>query len=180
GSESTAPFPAIEEVIVPTGIRFTETMRGHFSTAVLDDYGRAEQRGIADGSRLEFTVTVSSDDLDAMLSNPAHAARIDGTIACPTLSAQPLQVTGGTFNLLMEDPTRVNARLMTYRMIGVAADGKRYRVDGFKVIQDDKRLEIWDDTTTLFTTVTDVNGASDRVLGKGILHILPGDFLKQM
>src|SRR5262245_11541997 len=114
------PFPAIEEVIVPTGIRFTETMRGHFSTAVLDDYARAEQRGIADGSTLDFTVTVSSDNLDDMLSNPAHAARIDGTIACPALSPQPLQVTGGTFHLLVKDPTRVNARLMTYRMIGVA------------------------------------------------------------
>jgi len=165
---------------VPTGIRFTETMRGHFSTAVLDDYARAEQRGIADVSALDFTVTVSSDNLDDMLSNAAHAARIDGTISCPTLSPQPLQVTGGTFNLLVKDPTRVNARLMAYRMIGVAADGKRYRVDGFKVIQDDKHLEIWDDTTTLFTTVTDVNGATEQVIGKGILHILPADFMKQM
>ncbi|HJZ78133.1 MAG TPA: alpha/beta fold hydrolase [Vicinamibacterales bacterium] len=165
---------------MPTGIRFTETMRGHFSTDVLDDYGRAEQRGIADGSTLDFTVTVSSDNLDDMLSNPAHAARIDGTIACPALSPQPLQVSGGTFHLLVKDPTRVNARLMTYRMIGVAADGKRYRVDGFKVIQDDRHLEIWDDTTTLFTTVTDVNGAAETVIGKGILHILPADFMKQM
>src|SRR5499427_663559 len=180
GSESTAAVPAIEEVIVPTGIRFTETMRGHFSTAVLDDYARAEQRGIADGSSLDFTVTVSSDNLDDMLSNAAHAARIDGTISCPTLSPQPRQVTGGTFNLLVKDPTRVNARLMTYRMIGIAADGKRYRVDGFKVIQDDKHLEIWDDTTTLFTTVTDVNGATEQVIGKEILHILPADFMKQM
>jgi cholesterol oxidase len=165
---------------VPSGIRFTETMRGHFSTAVLDDYARAEQRGIADSSTLEFTVTVSSDNLDEMLSNASHTARIDGTISCPALSPQPLQVTDGTFKLLVKDPTRVNARLMTYLMIGVAADGKRYRVDGFKVIQDDKHLEIWDDTTTLFTTVTDLNGASEQVIGKGILHILPADFMKQM
>ncbi|HXI28650.1 MAG TPA: alpha/beta fold hydrolase [Vicinamibacterales bacterium] len=165
---------------MPTGIQFTETMRGHFSTAVLDDYARAEQRGIADGARLEFTVTVSSDNLDDTLTKPDHAARIDGTIDCPTLSPQPLQVTGGTFKLLVKDPTRVNARNMTYAMIGVAADGKRYRVDGFKVIQDDKQVEIWADTTTLFTTVTDLNGATEQVIGKGILHILPADFMKQM
>ncbi|HKB13455.1 MAG TPA: hypothetical protein VKD69_22470 [Vicinamibacterales bacterium] len=165
---------------MPTGIRFTETMRGHFSTAVLDDYARAEQRGRADGSTLEFTVTISSDNVDDMLANPAHVARIDGTIACPTLSPQPLQVTGGTFKLLVRDPDRVNARSMTYQMVGVAADGKRYRVDGFKVIQDDKQLEIWDDTTTLFTTVTDLNGAAGQMIGKGILHIMPADFLKQM
>jgi pimeloyl-ACP methyl ester carboxylesterase len=165
---------------VPSGIRFTETMRGHFSTAVLDDYARAEDRGIADNSTLEFTVTVSSDDLDETLKGPAHAARIDGTISCPALSPRPLQVNGGTFHLLVKDPTRVNASQMTYSMIGAAADGKRYRVDGFKVIQDDKHLEVWDDTTTLYTTVTDLNGPAEQVIGKGILHILPADFLKQM
>src|SRR5262245_50487272 len=155
-------------------------MRGHFSTAVLDDYGRAEQRGITDRSTLEFTVTVSSDDLDKTLTDPTHSMSIDGTISCPRLSAQPLQVTGGTFNLLVRDPTRVNARNMTYRMIGVSADGKRYRIDGFKVIQDDKHLEVWDDTTTLYTTVTDLNGPAEQVIGKGILHIRPDDFMKQM
>lgn len=163
-----------------SGIRFTETMRGHFSTAVLDDYARAEARGQRDGTPLEFTVTVSSDNLDEMLSNPTHTARIDGSIACPALSAQPLQVVGGEFHLLVKDPSRVNARQMTYRMTGVAADGKRYRVDGFKVIQDDKHLEVWADTTTLYVTVTDVSGAAETVVGKGILHILPADFMKQM
>jgi choline dehydrogenase-like flavoprotein len=165
---------------VSTGIRFTETMRGHVSAAELDDYGRAEQRGIADGRTLEFTVTVSSDNLDAMLSNPDHAGRIDGTIAYPALSPQPLQVAGGEFHLLVKDPSRVNARLMTYKMNATSADGKRYRVDGFKVIQDDKRLEVWDDTTTLFTTVTDLNGAAEKMIARGVLHILPADFLKQM
>jgi len=165
---------------VSSGIRFTETMRGHFSTAVLDDYARAEARGQHDGTPLEFTVTVSSDDLDALLSSPTHTARIDGSIACPALSAQPLQVVGGEFQLLVKDPSRVNARQMTYRMTGVAADGKRYRVDGFKVIQDDKHLEVWADTTTLYVTVSDVSGGAETVVGKGILHILPADFMKQM
>jgi cholesterol oxidase len=165
---------------VAAGIKFTETMRGHFSTAVLDDYAAAEARGTRDGTRLEFTVTVSSDNLDDMLKNPNHQARIDGTIDCPTLSPKPLQVTGGVFKLLVTDPARVNARQMTYRMIGVADSGQKYRVDGFKEIEDDKHLEVWDDTTTLFVTVTDLNGAAEKVIGKGILHILPADFLHQM
>ena len=162
------------------GITFTETMRGHFSTAVLDDYAAAETRGITDGTILEFTVTVSSDNLDDMLKNPAHQARIDGSINCPALSPQPLQVANGVFKLLVDDPARVNARQMTYVMVGVAGDGRKYRVDGFKEIEDDKHLEVWDDTTTLFVTVTDLNGAGERVIGKGILHILPADFLHQM
>lgn len=163
-----------------TGIRFTETMRGHVSMGVLDDYATAEARGRRDGTTFEFTLTVSSNNLDQMLRDPAHQARIDGAILCRALSPQPLRVTDGTFNLLVTDPTRVNARQMTYSMTGATHDGKAYRVDGFKVIHDDKRLEIWDDTTTLFITVIDLNGATERVIGKGILHILPADFLHQM
>jgi cholesterol oxidase len=155
-------------------------MRGYFSKSVLDDYRRAEERGRADGEKFEFTVTVSSDDLDDMLSNPAHRARIDGSVTCPALSPQPLRVANGEFNLLVKDPDRVNARKMIYRMVAEASDGRRYRVDGFKVIQDDKRLEIWEDTTTLFITVSDLSGAAEPVIGKGILHILPADFLRQM
>src|SRR3954463_6309299 len=132
-AQSPAPFANPRRSHVSSGIRFTETMRGHVSTAVLDDYARAEARGQHDGTPLEFTVTVSSDDLDAMLANPAHTARIDGTISCPALSPQPLQVDGGEFHLLVKDPSRVNARQMTYRMTGAAADGKRYRIEGFKV-----------------------------------------------
>ena len=152
-------------------------MRGHFSTAILDDYTSAEARGNRDSTTLEFTVTVSSNNLDEMLKNPAHQARIDGSISCPTLSPQPLQVANGTFTLLVRDPARVNARLMTYEMVGKAPNGTSYRVEGFKVIHDDRHLEIWQDTTTLFITVTDLNAAAPRVIGKGILHILPLDFL---
>ena len=75
---------------MPTGIQFTETMRGHLSTAVLDDYATAEVAGKRDGTTCEFTVTVSSDDLDRMLTDSGHRARLDGSIACPTLSPQPL------------------------------------------------------------------------------------------
>ncbi len=162
------------------GIRFTETMRGHVSTTVLDDFARAEAEGKRAGTPLEFTVTVSSDDLDEMLTNLAHQGRLDGSIRCPALWAEPLQVSNGTFNLLTRDPSQVNARQMRYRMTGTTADGRSYRVDGFKTIREDSRLEIWADTTTLFVTVTELGAATEGVVAKGVLHILPADFLKQM
>ena len=108
---------------MPAGIQFTETMRGYFSSGAADDYADAEARGQRDGTKFEFTVTVTSDDLDAMLTNPDHQARIDGAIECPALSPSPLRVANGIFKLLVRDPTRVNARLMTYQMIGLAQDG---------------------------------------------------------
>jgi cholesterol oxidase len=125
-------------------------------------------------------VTVTSDNLDQLLTNPAHQARLDGTVRCGVLWPSPLTIENGTFNLLTRDPDRVNARKMVYRMSGTAADGRAYRIDGFKTIRDDKPLEIWADTTTLFVTVTDVTDGAERVVAKGVAHILPADFLKQM
>jgi cholesterol oxidase len=166
---------------MPAGLEFTETMRGHISTAVLDDdYAAAEAQGKKDGTKLEFVMTVRSDNLDEMLSSPEHQARLDGTINCPTLSPQPLKVENGEFHLFIKDQIQVNTRLMTYKMVGKAADGKTYRVDGFKTVHDDKRLEIWPDTSTLFVTVVDLNGPAERIIARGILHILPADFAVQM
>jgi len=89
-------------------------------------------------------------------------------------------VTGGTFHLLSTDPTRVNARQMIYRMTGHAPDGSSVRLDGFKLIQADRHLEVWEDTTTLFVTLTRDAGGVEKTIGKGVVHILPADFLKQM
>jgi cholesterol oxidase len=47
-------------------------------------------------------------------------------------------------------------------------------------VHDDRKLDVWADTTTLFVTVTDLNGPAERVIGTGILHIMPADFLHQM
>jgi cholesterol oxidase len=165
---------------VSVGIRFTETMRGHVSTSVLDDYNAAEVDGKRRGTPLEVTVTVSSDNLDELLANPAHEARLDGEVRCPVLWPQPLKVSDGTFNLLKRDPSRVNARQMVYRMTGTATDGRTYRVDGFKSIREDSHIEIWADTTTLFVTVTETSANPERVVAKGVIHIQPADFLKQM
>src|SRR5262245_55673488 len=166
---------------MPAGLEFTETMRGHVSTAVLnDDYAAAEAQGKKDRTILECVMTVRSDNLEEMLSNPAHQARLDGTINCPTLSPAPLKVSNGEFHLFIKDSTQVNTRLMTYKMIGKAADGKSYRIDGFKTIHDDKHFEIWHDTSTHFTTVVDLNGPVETIIARGILHILPADFAVQM
>ena len=146
------------------GITFTETMRGQ----------------LADATPFEFTVTVTSIDVNAMVSDPNHQARIDGTMTCPRLSASPLAVANGVFKLLVRDPNAVNTRLMTYDMTGTSVEGKRYRLEGHKVIHDDRQLEVWADTTTLFITVTDVTAAAPQPVGEGVLHILPADFMRQM
>ena len=79
------------------GLQFTETMSGHFSTQIKDDYQRAAQQGKEAGSIFEFTVTVISDDLEAMLGDTNHRAKMLGTVKAPALSADALTLTEGQF-----------------------------------------------------------------------------------
>lgn len=171
-SHPTPPTPA--RVI---GIEFTETMRGFFSNQ--DDYQQGYQQGQPD-SPLMFTLTIVSENLEEMLHNYQHQAQMIGTVIAPALSPQPLTVTNGTFNLFEFDPNRVGARQMLYRFQMAAESGEQYYLSGFKEIPDGSVLNLWPDTTTLYITIYQGVDDTAPILGKGILHIQPADFLKQM
>jgi cholesterol oxidase len=161
------------------GVQFTETMKGYFSKSVTADFARGEEAGKKESSPFAFTLTIASDDLEEMLTNEAHQARMLGTVVAPALSATPLTVTDGTFNLFIKDPERADTRLMVYRMSLASEKGGSYYFHGFKVIRNDPGFDTWADTTTLYITIKehDENGP---VVGVGILHILPADFAKQL
>lgn len=174
----SVPPPAPAEPAV--GVRFTETMRGFFSSDVTDDYRRAEAQGKEADSAMSFTLTIESDDLDDMLASPAHAARMVGTVSARALSAAPLTVQEGVFNLFVKDPHEVDTHRMVYRMKLASEEGKSYFFSGFKVVSDELATRLWHQTTTLYVTVHEGDDESAPVLGKGILHIAPADFLTQM
>lgn len=162
------------------GMQFTETMAGFFALGETGDFAQAAARGQADNSPLKFTVTVMSDDLQSMLTGQAHAGTIVGTLNAPALSPDPLTVTGGEFHLFIDDPEHVGQRLMTYDMELTASDGRSFHFNGFKQTHSDTGLNVWGDTSTLYITVREGSGAAGNVLGKGMLHILPADFARQM
>ncbi len=174
----------IEPTASHTGVQFTERMSGYFSTLVTDDYAddyeRAARQGEADDSRLEFVLTIASDDMKTAINNPAHEYRMTGSVECSALSPEPLTVNDGIFNLFTVDQQRVDATNMVYRMKLTASDSKEYFFDGFKIIHDDARLDLWTDTTTLYTIVYEGADLSGRVVGRGILKISPADFMRQL
>ncbi len=168
-------FEAAEDARL--GIRFTERMSGWLSTAVTDDFERAAKRAEEDGSPFEFTVTVISDDLEQLLSDESHSARLIGTVTCPALSPEPLTITQGLFNLFVHDPDVPAARKMRYRMKLTSTEGRVFSFEGFKLVHDDKGLfDPWTDTTTLYITVRE----GEEVAGKGILRIATKDFVQQL
>lgn len=174
------PRPAQPVEVVRPGIQFTEAMEGYFSTKVTDDFQAAARQGEADGSPFRFVVTIESDDVEAMLSDADHTGKLVGTATAPALSAAPLTLTDGEFNLFAADPDHVNTRLMRYRMKATSQEGNVYFLDGYKSIHNNPGFDIWADTTTLFITVSTRPDRDAPVLGKGILKIHAKDLQHQI
>lgn len=172
----------LAEKPLPPGLefQFTETMRGYFSTREKDDYEKAEQLGRTDNKPFSFTLTIRTDDLEHFITDKFHKASITGTVTAPELSAQPLTVTGGEFNLFVDDAEEVNTKKMRYSMRFTSGEGKPYYMFGFKTIRNDPGLDIWPDTTTLRIKVYAGDDSSGTQLGAGILHIAPADFMHQL
>ena len=162
------------------GIEFTETMKGYFSTNAKTDYEMGSHLGKTDKSSFQFTLTIASDDLDDIIKNPTHPARMVGTVVAPALSASPLTVTEGVFNLFVVNPDEANTKNMRYRMKLTSDEGRTYYFEGFKTMHEGTLLKVWPETTTLYITLYDGPDAQAPVLGKGILIIEPSDFARQL
>jgi cholesterol oxidase len=163
-----------------TGLQFTEKMSGSFSTTEHADFDAGAKHGKRDGSPMDFILTIVTDDLEAMLADPDHKARIYGTVNAPEVSPKPLNVGDGTFSLFGTNADEMNTRNMRYRMQLHSTEGQTYFFDGFKAITHGSLLKVWPATSTLYVTVYKGDDAAGPIAGKGILHIRPTDFARQM
>jgi cholesterol oxidase len=175
----TEPIELGVSTIAP-GIQFTEAMEGYFSAKVKDDFATGARQGKADGSSLRMIVTVSSNDVEKMMTDPDHAGTIVGTVAAPALSPQPLTLTNGKFYLFIRDPDQFNLRYMRYLGTLSAPDGSKYFFEGNKHVHNDPGIDIWADTTTLFVTLYSGTDHSGNVIGKGIIEIHLKDLRQQL
>src|SRR6266498_2217418 len=171
------PMRVKDEAPTAPRLRFTERMRGYFSTQVTRGFRAGWLRGRADGSSIDCTLTIDFEDLRETLEHPDRPARVSGTVDAPRLSPYELTVEDGEFILLERDDQRVETWHMRYRMRLLARDGRHYRLDGLKVLHDRPGFDAWWDTTTLYTTISDGGGSP---LGVGIMRIRLADFLRQL
>jgi cholesterol oxidase len=163
------------------GIEFTEKMKGFFTFGVKnDDYQSALEMGEETNNSFEFVLTIRSEDVEEMTTNPKHEARMVGTVLAPGLSNEPISAVEGFFNLFVNDTDDVNTRLMKYRMKLVTEEGKDYYFKGFKIIQHNSILRLWHDSSTLYITIYEGADDKGKIAGQGILVIKPSDFITQM
>src|SRR5258708_16758443 len=163
--------PIVTAPSAPVGIEFTESMAGWASTRVLDDYQSAAEQGSRDGSSMRLILTIVSEDLDRMLADPEHTAHMTGTVVAPALSATPMTVDDGEFNLFVVDPVEPGVRRMRYRMQMTDENGSVRYFEGVKFISESSPAMAWPQTPTLYITVSDGPDATNPVLAKGILTI---------
>lgn len=166
----------------PIAFAFTEEMKGYLS---LGQHAPHEgyERGQADGTPLMFHLTIRTDDLDHFLETPDHPALALGYLESPLIGGrQP--VLKGSFNLFAGSGDE-NRKTMRYRLFFTDASGRELTLSGTKQIQDNTGLDVWSDTTTLYTNlfagyVEAADETTALLLGSGILHILPADFARQL
>lgn len=174
--------PATEGVARPAtlGLEFTETMKGFFSANVKDDYQKGYTQGELENSPFAFTLTIVYEDVEKAFADPALETGTAGTVMAPALSAKALTVSYGHFRCFVPNPDQVGLHNMRYSMKLTSEGGRTFHFEGFKVVKPGSLLDVWPATTTLYLTIYDGGDASAPVLGKGILHIAPADFARQM
>ncbi len=161
---------------LPLGFTFSETMGG-FIAAGVGDYRQAAAAGRELDDPLRFRVTVTIPDLDAFIRRPEHEAALSGTVEAKRFGGRR-PIDDGAFNLFIEDER--GRKEMRYRISFRCADGHRYRLEGFKDVHNDRGLDLWADTTTLFTTVRDEEAPDEAVVARGVLHIRAIDLVPQV
>lgn len=169
------------------GLSFTETMKGFLQkdAAVptpedLAAYVAAERAGQQANSYMEFTLTIAMPNLDVFLTDAEHPGIANGTVRIDGFTGVAgVPVRDGLFNLLVETG-RAYDRRMLYALPFVGADGQPYLLDGFKVVRDDGRFDLWGATSTLYTVIRAGHERTGSVLASGVLHVLVADFMQQL
>jgi len=164
-----------------TTVRFTETMSGYATMGEINPE-RGDDQGRLDNTRLAFRLTISIDDVDRFVTDPEHAATAEGWVECEALGGR-LPVSRGWFNLFVADSPV--SRQMRYRLWFRDAAGHPLTLRGQKRVGDDPGLDVWADTTTLFTQivlghVTEDQDAAAQVTAAGVLHIGIPAFARQL
>jgi len=156
------------------GLTFTETMSGDFALGDTDPRApRTTNRG--EWSELAIHVTVHIDDIDRFIADVTHTGRLTGHVSSPLFGGD-VPATHGVFNLFSptDDPALT---LMVYEL-AFQHDGKAYYLAGRKEVRDDPGLDLWADTTTLFTTLHEGSDRTAPVVGAGVLRLGIGELLK--
>lgn len=158
----------------PLGITFRETMAGPFALGESDPRA-GRDAGRRAGTELALHAEVAIDDLERFVADPDHPGRLAGSIDFPPLG-EGLAADRGVFSLF-RPAGDAETKLMVYEA-GFRHGGRDWYLAGRKEVRDDPGLDLWADTTTLFTRLHEGPDATGPVAGAGILRLGVGDLIR--
>lgn len=158
------------------GLAFREVMRGPFALHELDPRAGA-QRGRDMGHELALHASIEVTDIERFVSDPQHAGQLTGRVDFPPLG-RDLSSKVGVFNL-MAPGNDAQTKYMVYEL-GFEAEGHDYYLAGAKELRNQRGLDLWYDTTTLFSRLHRGRDKSGPVVGAGVLRLSPLALLRMM
>lgn len=170
-----------------TGFGFSEVMSGYIHVGdgiegdKQEDYETAAKtaKGLCEEAR--FFLSVKAWDTQKIVNRADHRAMLTGTFTCAVLPGSPFMVKRGDFHLFSVDQQAPGTKNLTYDFDMTSTNGGKYHFHGFKVVDSSVALapwRFWKAASTLYVTVTEVY--SGDVLGRGMMHIKPSDFLQEI
>jgi cholesterol oxidase len=172
----------------PLGLTFSEHVSGYLSEAkpvdmerlndfpdAVEQFTKAEQKGIETGSTLALCLDASTDDLAALIAGTRtavpHRMQIRGKATLE--DKRELTVSGDSYLELFvrpERPTTPPTLFFRYRLqIG---DGNK--IDGLKMLQNEPGFDLWTDTSTIYVQMTN----HGKTLA-GVVRVSLRDFLEK-
>ncbi len=161
-------------------VEFTEEMNG-FLTLGESDYHEGFRRVPEAGSAARAHLTVTIEDVDRFVADPAWEADVAGLVECSGFGGKR-PVERGVFNVFVDraEPGRTHAY---YRLFFFDAGGDPLTLSGFRDVRDDG--DRWPETSTLYARV--FGGHTERdgepgadVVAAGILTTRLDDFARQL
>ena len=157
------------------GVKFSEVMKGGFALGQTDP-----SLGAAAGDRehveLSMHATITVRDVDRFIGDPDHVGCLAAIIEFGPWGGS-VASTEGVFKLFSRSPDDPAMKLMVYE-VPLEHQGQSYYLAGRKEVRDDAGLDMWKDTTTLFTRLHSGTDKTGPVVGAGILTIGAVEFSK--
>jgi len=155
------------------GLTFRETMAGPFSLGATDPRAGAASPGAA---RLAMHAAVAIDSMDEFVTHEEHPGRLIGRVDFEPWG-QNIPAVDGVFNLFAPAETP-GLKLMVYEL-ALRHEGRSYYLAGRKEVRSDHHgLDLWNDTTTLYTTLHEGDSKDGPVIGAGVLSLGPADLTR--
>lgn len=169
-------------------VEFTETMRGHIKK---DNYqaklplGDNKYDSDDRSTPTEFTLTIKIQDLDLFIQDPQLQAVAQGTLR---VGEHSYSIEQGHFNLFTHADSSTDfdtSKEMHYTLFYTDEQNNKKTFYGFKKIEREDLTQMWQQTTTLYSTIWDghhfyLSGERREIHATGILKISPKDFAKQL